>query len=475
MAVEARLDRNELVAVGPGRAPGTSADGPAIAIGGGAFEGRRVALAAAIVEILSRAIGDPDGLQLQLDETNSTPVPPTLQSARSASASPRVRINGPDAVARLIWPPTPDAFGEAYLRGDIEIDGDVMAAVASGKGLDVRRIRPEDARRLVRWGIELRRGMPPARALERVARLSGPLHSRARDMAAIRFHYDVGEAFYSLWLDRRLTYSCAYFQKAVDPAADLDAAQEAKLDLICRKLDLQPGQRLLDIGCGWGSLINFAAERYGVDAVGVTLSQRQADEANRRAALAGLGDRATAEVRDYRDLSPLGAFDAVASVGMFEHVGARNLGPYFRAAFEALKPGAMFLNHGIATTRRRAPLGGLLPTAAHFLDRYVFPDGELVPVSTAIEAAHDGAGFELLDVQLLGPHYALTLAAWVARLERSWDAAVAAAGEEVARTWRLYMSAARLGFERGELEVAHLLLARPALDGPAPRPLRPWW
>jgi cyclopropane-fatty-acyl-phospholipid synthase len=294
-------------------------------------------------------------------------------------------------------------------------------------------------------------------------------------MAAIRFHYDVGEAFYSLWLDRRLTYSCAYFERPDDPASNLDAAQEAKLDLICRKLDLQPGQRLLDIGCGWGSLINFAAERYGVEAVGVTLSQRQADEANRRVGQAGLGDRATAEVRDYRDLSPLGPFDAVASVGMFEHVGASNLGPYFRAAFEALKPGARFLNHGIATTRRRAPLGGLLPTTGHFLDRYVFPDGELVPVSTAIEAAHDDAGFEVLDVQLLGPHYALTLAAWVARLERSWAAAVAAAGDEVARTWRLYMSAARLGFERGELDVAQLLLARPALDGPAPRPLRPWW
>jgi cyclopropane-fatty-acyl-phospholipid synthase len=387
-----------------------------------------------------------------------------------------VRIKGPDAVARLIWRPTADAFGEAYLRGDIEIEGDVMAAVAIGKAVDLRRITATDARRLVRWGIELRRGMPPVPVLRRAARLAGPLHSRARDMAAIRFHYDVGEAFYALWLDRRLTYSCAYFERREDPAADLDAAQEAKLDLICRKLDLQPGQRLLDIGCGWGSLISFAAERYGVEAVGVTLSQRQADEANRRAALAGFGDRVRAEVRDYRDLGPLGPFDAVASVGMFEHVGASNLGPYFRAAFDALKPGARFLNHGIATTRRRDRLGPALRRIdGQFLDRYVFPDGELVPVSAAVAAAHEAAPFELLDVQLIGPHYALTLAAWVARLERSWEAAVAAAGDEVARTWRLYMSAARLGFERGELEVAQLLLARPATDGPAARPLRPWW
>jgi cyclopropane-fatty-acyl-phospholipid synthase len=473
MAVETRLDRNGHEPAGPEAAPGGPAAGLPSVLDGGAAAGRRMARAGAIVEILSRAIVDPSDLRIELGGADSPApaAPPPLSSAVRA----RVRINGPDAVARLIWPPTPDAFGEAYLRGDIEIDGDVMAAVASGKALDVRRVRPEDARRLVRWGTELRRGMAPARALDRVARLSGPLHSRARDMAAIRFHYDVGEAFYSLWLDRRLTYSCAYFELPDDPAANLDAAQEAKLDLICRKLDLQSGQRLLDIGCGWGSLINFAAERYGVEAVGVTLSQRQADEANRRAALAGIGDRASAEVRDYRDLGPLGAFDAVASVGMFEHVGARNLGPYFGAAFEALKPGARFLNHGIATTRRRAPFGSLLPTSGHFLDRYVFPDGELVPVSTAIEAAHDRAGFELLDVQLLGPHYALTLAAWVARLERSWDAAVAVAGAEVARTWRLYMSAARLGFERGELDVVQLLLARPAVDGPAPRPLRPWW
>ena len=207
----------------------------------------------------------------------------------------------------------------------------------------------------------------------------------------------------------------------------------------------------------------------------MTLSERQADEANRRLVASNLGGLARAEVSDYRDLGSLGEFDAVASVGMFEHVGRANLAIYFRAAFEALRPGGLFLNHGIAQASPRGRLGsGFHPGASHFVDRYVFPDGELVTVEAAIAAAR-AAGFELVDVQSLRPHYALTLAAWVARLEANWDAAVVAAGDEVARTWRLYMSAARLGFERGDLDVCQLLLARPGDYGPARLPLRPWW
>jgi cyclopropane-fatty-acyl-phospholipid synthase len=432
---------------------------------------RRTAIARAVVAILRRAIADPALLSIALD--GAPPDDPALGGAARA----RVRIAGPDAVARLLWPPTPDTFAEGYLRGDLEIEGDVMSAVAAGQALDLRRLDARDFRRLLRWGLELRRGATAARPLTRSASLRGPLHSRARDMDAIRFHYDVGESFYSLWLDRRLTYSCAYFERPDDPAADLDTAQEAKLDLICRKLRLQAGQRLLDIGCGWGSLILFAADRYGVEAVGVTLSQRQADEANRRAAELGLADRVRADVRDYRDLAPLGPFDAIASVGMFEHVGERNLPEYFKAAFASLEPGGYFLNHGIAQGRNPGGTLGpdLRPSASHFVARYVFPDGELVPVERAIDIAKSAGGFELLDIQQLRPHYALTLAAWVARLEAHWDEALAAAGEEVARTWRLYMSASRHGFEAGEIEVAQLLLARPVDGGPAPRPLRSWW
>ena len=444
--------------------PGTSGD---------TRERRREAMAVAILGILRGALAEPEAVELVLGG------PGTIRAHEDDRPSrTRLVIDGPDALARLLLPPTGDAFAEAYLRGDIDIEGDVMTALMAAQTLDPRRLAPTDLRRLIRWTLALHDGVPTAAPLRRISRMSGPLHSRARDMAAIRFHYDVGEAFYSLWLDARMAYSCAYFpdDATVATAAEmLDESQEAKLDLIARKLRLGPETRLLDIGSGWGSLINYAAERYGVTATGVTLSQQQADESNRRAGRAGLGPRATAQVRDYRDLAGLGTFDAVASVGMFEHVGRANLSTYFQAAFDALEPGGLFLNHGIAASGPPAGLGRRLrPGAAHFLQRYVFPDGALVAVEDAIAVARR-TGFEVLDVQSLRPHYALTLAAWVARLEANWDDAVAAAGDEVARTWRLYMSAARLGFERGELDVCQLLLAKPAVDGPARIALRPWW
>ena len=423
---------------------------------------RRVELAHQVLQLLRAPLRANGRLELLL-----------AGDAPSERKSPaRVVLNGPDAVASLLWPPTPDAFGEAYLRGDIDIEGDIWAAVDAGRSFDAGRLA-RAAPRLVRLGLELRRGAAPAPALRRRARLSGRRHSRARDMAAVRFHYDVGNDFYALWLDARLTYSCAYFET---PETSLDDAQEAKLDLICRKLRLAPGMRLLDIGAGWGSLVAFAAERYGVDATGVTLSPPQArwatDELDRR----GLADRARVRVRDYRDLADLGTFDAIASVGMFEHVGRDNLSAYFRATLRALRPGGLFLNHGIATT---ATGGGLRPRWLRFGDggfvgRYVFPDGELVTVEGAIEVARR-AGFELIDAQRLRPHYALTLKAWVERLEANAEHARELAGEEVFRTWRLYMAAARRGFEDGSLDVAQVLLARPDSTGPADLPLRPWW
>jgi cyclopropane-fatty-acyl-phospholipid synthase len=298
-------------------------------------------------------------------------------------------------------------------------------------------------------------------------------------METVRFHYDVGNAFFELWLDRRLAYSCAYFPDgttAADAVGRLDEAQEAKLDLIARKLRLEPGTRLLDIGSGWGSLVNFAGERYGCEAIGVTLSERQASEADARARAADLGGRVRSEVRDYRDLASLGDFDAVASVGMFEHVGRENLPTYFGAAYGALRPGGLFLNHGIARAGKPIAAFGpdLRPRNGRFIDRFIFPDGELVTVEEAVRVAR-AAGFEVLGVQSLRPHYALTLAAWIARLETNWEAALSAAGTEVARAWRLYMSASRLGFERGDIDVFQLLLAKPEGDRPARLPLRPWW
>jgi cyclopropane-fatty-acyl-phospholipid synthase len=381
-------------------------------------------------------------------------------------------IAGPDALARMLWPPSADALGEAYLRGDIDIEGDIWAAVDAGRSFDLRRLR-RDLPRLARLGLELRRGAAPAPSLRRSAQLSGQRHSRARDLAAVRFHYDVGNDFYALWLDQRRVYSCAYFET---PETSLDDAQEAKLDLICRKLRLEPGMRLLDIGCGWGSLVFHAAERYGVEATGITLSAAQAEWATAEIGRRGLEGRALVAIRDYRDLAEFGPFDAVASVGMFEHVGRERLTEYFGAALAALRPGGLFLNHGIATTARG---GGLRPHwlrfgEGGFVGRYVFPDGELVNVEDAIGFARP-AGFELLDVQSLRPHYALTLKAWVERLEASAERALELVDEEVYRTWRIYMAAAQRGFEDGSLNVAQLLLARPGGDGPADLPLRPWW
>lgn len=423
---------------------------------------RRAALAREAIALVRRALPPASELEIVLAQ----------DAAPDRSAAVRVVVSGPDVLARLLWPPSPDGLGEAYLRGDVDIQGDIWTAVDAGRSFDLRRLG-RHVPRLVRLGIELRRGAGSAPPLRRVARMTGRRHSPARDLAAIRFHYDVGNNFFALWLDRGLTYSCAYFET---PETTLDAAQEAKLDLICRKLRLRPGMRLLDIGCGWGSLIMFAAERYGVEATGITLSAAQAEWAWAEIRRRGLEDRASVAIRDYRDLAGLGPFDAISSVGMFEHVGWERMNAYFGAAFGALRPGGLFLNHGIATT---ATHQGLRPRRKRlgdggFVGRYIFPDGELVTVEDASGFARR-AGFELIDVQRLRPHYALTLKAWVERLEASADRAREVAGEEVYRAWRLYMAAARRGFEEGSLDVAQLLLARPDPDGPAELPLRPWW
>jgi cyclopropane-fatty-acyl-phospholipid synthase len=430
--------------------------------GGPASPDRRLSLARDTLALLRRALPADSQVELVL----------AGDAATGLSTPARVVIAGSDALARLLWLPTGDALGEAYLRGDLDIEGDIWAAVDAGRSFDLRRLGA-DLPRLARLALRLRRGAAPAPKLRRRARLVGPRHSRARDLAAVRFHYDVGNEFFALWLDRRLAYSCAYFET---PDTSLDQAQEAKLDLTCRKLRLGPGTRLLDIGCGWGSLVIFAAERYGVEATGITLSAPQTEWATAEIRRRGLQGRAMVEIRDYRDLAGLGPFDALTSVGMFEHVGRDRLREYFGAALAALRPGALFLNHGIATT---ATGGRLRPRWLRFGDggfvgRYVFPDGELVTVEDAAGFARR-AGFELLDVQSLRPHYALTLRSWVERLEASADRARQLVDEEVYRTWRLYMAAARRGFEDGSLDVAQLLLARPGANGPAPLPLRPWW
>jgi len=291
---------------------------------------------------------------------------------------------------------------------------------------------------------------------------------RARDRAAIQYHYDVGNDFYALWLDARMIYSCAYFKTGEET---LDAAQEAKLDLICRKLRLRAGETLLDIGCGWGGLAIYAAQKYGVNALGVTLSEKQATLANERIRAAGLAERVRVELRDYRDLSDA-SFDKIVSVGMFEHVGRAKLAEYFAQAYRLLKPRGVFLNHGIAAQRQPSASNWLarIFTRESFVWRYVFPDGELVPIHDALAFAHR-AGFEVRDVESWREHYARTLRHWVARLESRCDEAQQAVDERTYRVWRFYMAGSAYSFDTARVSVYQALLAKPDARGTSGLPL----
>ena len=379
-------------------------------------------------------------------------------------------LESPGALRRMLVPPSELTLAESYIFGDIDVEGDLEAAADLGDVAASRLRSPRALLRLARHVLALPRdekhnGDDPA--LELSPQLSGRRHSTNRDRDAVRFHYNVGNAFYALWLDARMVYSCGYFAHGDD---DLDRAQESKLDLICRKLRLAPGERLLDIGCGWGGLIIHAAKRYGVIALGITLSEPQAELARERIAAAGVGDRCRVELRDYRQLTKDPAFDKIASVGMVEHVGKKRLDAYFASAFSALRPGGLFLNHGIvsvAASRRESVtsrVSGRLWQRGEFIDRYVFPDGELLPSATVVASA-EKSGFELRDVESLREHYVLTLRHWTRRLESREREAIELVGEPTYRVWRLYMSASAYGFRTGRIGIIQSLLAKPHRDG----------
>jgi len=424
-------------------------------------EGRAVAAARAVLEdafgpVASRpfAVRFWDGT---VDEPTETPrFTIVLESAGS--------------LRRMLLPPSELALSESYIFGDVDVEGDIEAAANLGDIAATRLKSPRALFRLARHVLALPRD--EKREADDVAarlssQLSGPRHSRTRDRDAVRFHYNVGNAFYALWLDARMVYSCGYFAHGDD---DLDGAQESKLDLICRKLRLAPGERLLDIGCGWGGLIMHAAKRYGVLALGITLSEAQAELARERIAAAGLSDRCRVELRDYRQLASEPTFDKIASVGMVEHVGRQRLDEYFASAFAALRPGGLFLNHGIISIDASRPdsivsrAAGRLWQRGEFIDRYVFPDGELVPSALHIATAERN-GFELRDVESLREHYTLTLRHWIRRLESRHHEAVALVGEPTYRVWRLYMSASAYGFRTGRIGIIQSLLAKPHRDG----------
>lgn len=371
-------------------------------------------------------------------------------------------LKHPGAMRHMFLPGSELGLAEAYLQDHFDVEGDMESAFELYEALESASLGLGGKLRALG---RLRRlpACPAGRAGgECRARLRGMAHSRERDAQAICHHYDVSNEFYSLWLDRRMVYSCAYFRSQDDA---LDAAQEQKLDYVCRKLRLMPGQRLLDIGCGWGGLIMHAAGKYGVDATGITLSRAQAELASERIAEAGLSNRCRVHLMDYREVAEDRPFDALVSIGMFEHVGARVLPVYFRKAYGLLKSGGVFLNHGISSRFGRK--GGREPG---FIDTYVFPDGELVPIDVTMEAA-ENAGFEVRDVESLREHYALTLRHWVKRLEESREAAIRHTDERTFRVWRLYMSGSAHWFKTGRNNLYQTLLAKPKACGSAGLPL----
>lgn len=357
--------------------------------------------------------------------------------------------------------PSEVALAETYLHGGIDFEGDIEAIFPVADHLLVER--PPSARAKLRQAGRLRSLPPVANRDERVpARLDGRRLSLTRARAAASYHYDLSSEFFGLFLDPALLYSCAYFERDDE---SVDVAQERKLDYVCRKLRLRPHERLLDLGCGWGGLAVHASRQHGAQVLALTISAGQAGFARDRVAREGLGDRVRVEVRDYRELDDAECFDKVASVGMFEHVPAVQLQDYFERVHRLLRPGGVFLNHGITRPVDQPPRRG-----PSFMVSYVYPDVELKPLSTTLHAA-ERAGFEVRDVESLREHYVPTLRQWLARLEGHRDEAVRLVGEVWFRIFRLYLAGAVHGFRTGRVNVHQALLVKPHPDGSSGFPL----
>jgi cyclopropane-fatty-acyl-phospholipid synthase len=405
-----------------------------------------------VVDILERLLGAPVPLRIRAWDG----------SAAGATDGPTLVINSRRSLRRLIWQPDEVGLGRAWVMGEIDVEGDLEQAMTQfetiGRDLAARRrLSTADWVHVLRTATRLGAvGLPPKPPPEEIA-LSGKRHSKNRDRVAVTHHYDVGNEFYEIVLGPSMVYSCAYWARPDDPGYTLEDAQRDKLELICRKLGLGPGMRLLDVGCGWGALVVHAAREHGVQAVGITLSQEQAEFARKRVVEAGLADVVDVRVQDWRDVDDE-PFDAIASVGMAEHLGAERWGEYAHTLHRLLVPGGRLLNHQIV--RRPGP-----PRSGRtFIDAYVFPDGELLPLGDVVSAIEAG-DLEVRDVESLREHYARTLRQWVANLERQWNRAVEFTSSGRARVWRLYMTGSALSFDAGRIGVAQVLAVRRHTDG----------
>jgi cyclopropane-fatty-acyl-phospholipid synthase len=370
-------------------------------------------------------------------------------------------LNRPSALKEMLLAGTEAGLGEAYIHSAFEIEGDFEAAFRFGDSL---MAQVKGIAKKVKLGYLLHR-LPSAStesaASDLSAHLRGEQHTPERDRDAIQFHYDVSNQFYSLWLDPWMAYSCAYFSHVDEGLA---TAQVNKFDHICRKLGLKPGDRLLDIGCGWGGLLIHAVKNYGAIGHGITLSTKQADLARERVSEAGLQDHIVIWLQDYRELTATESYDAIVSVGMVEHVGASKLQGYFDQAAKLLKPGGLFMNHGIGLGPMSLP-----EENGSFIDRYVFPDTDLLPIDQTLRCA-EMANLEIRDVESLREHYALTLKHWVANLQRRQEEAHQHVSEATCRVWRLYMAGCSYRFAKGQLSIYQTLLAKLKPDGTSTAP-----